>query len=529
MIDSNNNSGSTQPSKAAKKNNPKRGRTFLLYALILIVILVLAIFSGYRSGIGIRRDTRAQAINQQIGEQFQNTLVDIEFGRYEIAKQRLEWIIENDPNFPGAQEKLTEVLVQINLQENYVPPTATPAPTSTPDFSGVQEAFSHAQQLIAAQDWPGALSALDESRKLDPNYETSKVDGMYYFALRNRGYDLITKEGNLEGGIYYITLAERFGILDVNANGVREGARYYILGASFWELNWEQTLFYFNQVYGGWPSLWDGTMTATDRFRIASMRYGDEFFGQDKFCDAVVQYENSQSIGPLDDLAQQNYNKAYVKCFPPTATFDPSSLFTPTIDPNLPTNTTSRDQRIRLFRQRKHRYQRYQLHDTSPSWALALTYWLHLLATVTWIGSIVAISILFLPAAKATLKPIDHLALIDAMQKRLEPIAWFSMTLLLLTGLFQMSVNPHYDGFVSTSTQWSTAILIKHILGIFMVVAAAIQTWEVFPAIRRTLMNKNNADEEKVLQLQKRERRLLRINFGLSLLILLATAFARAS
>ena len=164
-----------------------------------------------------------------------------------------------------------------------------------------------------------------------------------------------------------------------------------------------------------------------------------------------------------------------------------------------------------------------------PSWALALTYWLHLLATVAWIGSIIAISILFLPAAKATLKPIDHLALIDAMQKRLEPIAWFSMTLLLLTGLFQMSVNPHYDGFVSTSTQWSTAILIKHILGIFMVVAAAIQTWEVFPAIRRTLMNKNNADEEKVIQLQKRENRLLRINFGLSLLILLATAFARAA
>lgn len=339
MIESNNNSGSTQPSKAVQKPKTKRGRTFLLYALILIVILGIALYGGYQSGIGIRRDTRAQAMSQQLGEQFQNTIVDIEFGRYEIAKQRLEWIIDNDPNFPGAQEKLTEVLVQINLQENYVPPTATPSLTSTPDFSGVQDAFARAQQLIAAQDWPGALSALDESRKLDPNYETSKVDGMYYFALRNRGYDLITKEGNLEGGIYYITLAERFGILDVNANGVREGARYYILGASFWELNWEQTLFYFNQVFGGWPSLWDGTMTASERFRVASMRYGDEFFGQDKFCDAVAQYENAQRISPLDQLAQQNYNLAYVRCFPPTPTFDPSSLFTPTTDPNLPTNT----------------------------------------------------------------------------------------------------------------------------------------------------------------------------------------------
>ena len=164
-----------------------------------------------------------------------------------------------------------------------------------------------------------------------------------------------------------------------------------------------------------------------------------------------------------------------------------------------------------------------------PVWALALTFWLHLLATVAWIGCIISISILILPAAGKILKPADHLALIEAMQKRLEPIAWFCMSLLLLTGLFQMSVNPHYDGFLSTSTQWSLAILVKHILGIFMVAASAIQTWEVIPAIRRTLMNKKKADEGQVIALQKREVLLIRINFGLSLLILLATAFARAS
>jgi NADH:ubiquinone oxidoreductase subunit 2 (subunit N) len=66
-------------------------------------------------------------------------------------------------------------------------------------------------------------------------------------------------------------------------------------------------------------------------------------------------------------------------------------------------------------------------------------------------------------------------------------------------------------------------------LGIFMVVASAIQTWEVIPAIRRMLMNKKKAEEEHILSLQKKEVLLIRINLGLSLLILLATAFARAS
>ncbi len=165
-----------------------------------------------------------------------------------------------------------------------------------------------------------------------------------------------------------------------------------------------------------------------------------------------------------------------------------------------------------------------------PGWALALTYWLHLLATVTWVGSLAGVSFLVLPAMKRALDPDTQLVFIEAMQKRLEPIAWFSMTLLVLTGLFQMSVNPHYDGFLSISTQWSLAILSKHLLGIVMVVVSAIQTWEVIPAIRRAIVRSKKSENAAELDaLRRREILLLRMNFGLSVLILLATAFARAS
>lgn len=168
--------------------------------------------------------------------------------------------------------------------------------------------------------------------------------------------------------------------------------------------------------------------------------------------------------------------------------------------------------------------------SSPPAWALALTYWLHLLATVTWVGSLAGISFLILPAMKRSLEPETQLVFIEAMQKRLEPIAWFSMSLLVLTGLFQMSVNPHYDGFLSISTQWSLAILTKHLLGIVMVVVSAIQTWEVIPAIRRAIVrSKKSKNAEELDGLRRREIFLLRMNFGLSILILLATAFARAS
>ena len=165
-----------------------------------------------------------------------------------------------------------------------------------------------------------------------------------------------------------------------------------------------------------------------------------------------------------------------------------------------------------------------------PIWALALTYWLHMLATAIWVGSLATTSLLILPAMKRSLDPETQLAFIAAMQKRLEPIAWFSISLLIVTGLFQMSVNPHYDGFLSISTQWSLAILAKHILGIFIVVTSAIQTWEVLPAIQRAIVRaKKSKNTEELDSLRKREILLMRINFGLSILILGATAIARVS
>ncbi|MDP1713279.1 MAG: CopD family protein [Anaerolineales bacterium] len=166
---------------------------------------------------------------------------------------------------------------------------------------------------------------------------------------------------------------------------------------------------------------------------------------------------------------------------------------------------------------------------TPSAWILAIIFWLHMLATVTWIGSLAAINILVLPASQRTLKLADQLSFIAALQKRLEPLAWFCMGLLLVTGLFQLSTSPHYDGFLSLSTQWSFAILIKHGLAVIMVVVSAIQTWEVLPAIQRTLMKKGKADEEELAILQRKEVNLLRINLLLSALILGATAVARVS
>ena len=322
--------GDTQPIKTVRKTS--RWRSVLVGILSLLLLVGLGGYGGYATGIGDRQNAEASVTSKQLTEQFTLAQDDLAAGRFETAKQRLEYIIKKDPGFPGAQEKLTEVLVMSSIPTS----TPVPTPTSTPDFSGAENAYLRAQQLIQTQDWPNALNALDTIRKLDPNYKTAQVDGMYYFALRNHGYNLINRDGNLEGGIYYLTLAERFGPLDNTAVGLREGARAYITGASFWEIDWKQAVDIFAQVGLGWPSLWDGTMTASQRLYQASMRYGDQLFAADDFCGAYKQYTNAMNLGKLDNTSEKHFNKAFTTCYPPTPTVEiPTATDVPTEVPTV--------------------------------------------------------------------------------------------------------------------------------------------------------------------------------------------------
>ena len=329
----------TQPIKPIKKKST-RWRSILTGVLGLILLVGLGGFGGYSRGLSDRKEAEVSVTSKQLTEQFTLALVDIESGRYATAKERLEYIIRKDPGFPGAQERLTQVLVLSSIPTN----TPVPTPTSTPDFSGAESAYQRAQLLIQTKDWPGALGALDTIRKLDPTYKTAQVDGMYYFVLRNHGADLIAKEGNLEGGIYYLALAERFGPLDNTALGLKQGAQAYITGASFWELDWKQAVEIFAQVGAGWPSLWDGTMTASQRFYNASMRYGDELFARDDFCGAYLNYTNAMALGGLDKTSAKNYNDALVGCYPATATLEATATLSilptePPVATEVPTET----------------------------------------------------------------------------------------------------------------------------------------------------------------------------------------------
>jgi uncharacterized membrane protein len=160
-----------------------------------------------------------------------------------------------------------------------------------------------------------------------------------------------------------------------------------------------------------------------------------------------------------------------------------------------------------------------------------MAYWLHLLATVIWIGGLVTLAWLVIPAAQRSLDPKGYSVLLERIESRLQSVGWLSLILLTVTGMFQLSANPNYTGFLTFDNPWSLAILLKHLAVVGMVLVSAYLTWGLMPDLRRSAMRQalGKLTHEEDLNLRRREQLLLRLNLVLAFVVLALTALARAS
>ena len=166
----------------------------------------------------------------------------------------------------------------------------------------------------------------------------------------------------------------------------------------------------------------------------------------------------------------------------------------------------------------------------TPVWALTLFYWLHMLATVVWLGGLSSVVLLVIPAAQHSLDHKSFADFLQAVQRRLDPLGWFCLIVLAATGMFQMSASPHYDGFLAFNNRWAVSILVKHILFGGMILVSAVLTWGILPGLQRTALRlAKGVDAPEAERLLRRNAWLLRINLILAILILLFTAMARAA
>jgi tetratricopeptide (TPR) repeat protein len=271
-------------------------------AVLMLVVLSGAAYAGYQAGLA-QRDNQAHATQAaDLERQYALGQSDIAAGRYPVAQARFEYILQLDPHFRDAGQKLADVRAAMAVTPRPTLAAATAAPSPQPSATQSHEAaglFAQAQAQYAAGDWDGVITTLSRLHAVDPTYQSVKANGMLYVAYRNRGVALIAGD-DIEAGMFDLDKAEAIGPLDSEALNYRAWGRLYLAAQSFWGLNWQQAMEILQQLHLIAPYFHD---TAALLY-TATVNYADQLAHSGDTCGAAQHYTEAQALKPDPKVAE---------------------------------------------------------------------------------------------------------------------------------------------------------------------------------------------------------------------------------
>ena len=100
---------------------------------------------------------------------------------------------------------------------------------------------------------------------------------------------------------------------------------------------------------------------------------------------------------------------------------------------------------------------------------LAVSIWLHALATVVLIGHYTLLGLIYLPAFTQQLKGSALGATLESVAGRARLFVFGSLGIFVVTGVYLMLGDANYRGFGDFGNAWSVVMLVKHILVLAMI------------------------------------------------------------
>jgi len=148
---------------------------------------------------------------------------------------------------------------------------------------------------------------------------------------------------------------------------------------------------------------------------------------------------------------------------------------------------------------------------------------LHLLATVTWIGGMIYINLALMPALPV-LPPPERGKLMGAVAKRFGFLSWGSVLVLLSTGYYKTPPGMLFE----LSSDYGRTLTVKHVLLITMIAIGITISAVIVPRIGALAPKPNEAPAPAFLQAQGRLKQLAIVNMILGIAVLFCVALLQS-
>jgi tetratricopeptide (TPR) repeat protein len=276
-----------------------RGLAFLLLLVIALALSYGAVaYAAWQRGQVIRAERAQTDLQQQMQRQMALANSDVAAGNYALAVRRLDWVLEHDPDQPGAYELRHEAHQALNrllappatvVITVIAPPAALEAVgTRLPAEEDAAAALASVRSLMEDETWERAIDALIDFQGRFPNYERRLTDQMLYDTFIRHGVEMLYGD-QVELGLHYLERAERLGDLPESVEDQRVWAKLYLQGMAFYGVNWPASIYYFRDLCRAAPFFHN----ACDRLRMALITYGDQYVLDQEWCPAVPLYSEA--------------------------------------------------------------------------------------------------------------------------------------------------------------------------------------------------------------------------------------------
>lgn len=162
----------------------------------------------------------------------------------------------------------------------------------------------------------------------------------------------------------------------------------------------------------------------------------------------------------------------------------------------------------------------------------SLSNFLHILATVVWIGGIIMILLVILPGAKVVLESKSLVnKLMKDISRRFTSMANISIFVLIITGIVITKYNKNFTGFFDFSNFWNISIFIKHFFVTTMIIIHFYRGLILNPRIVRLSAqtiesSKPSLISSKAARLRIFSLNLVKTNLVLGIIVLLLTGIS---
>ncbi len=150
--------------------------------------------------------------------------------------------------------------------------------------------------------------------------------------------------------------------------------------------------------------------------------------------------------------------------------------------------------------------------------------WLHIMATITWIGGMFTNFVIVRPAMGKALSPSEAGKLMGALMKRFRIVVYISIVVLGVTGIPLKIINENYISIINFENSWEIISFIKHICYGVMVLLA-VYTFEILsPKMMKVAAR---GPSPQLVQLQKKQAAFGGLAFLTAIVVLVLSSLMR--